>query len=838
MVSTAGSGRGGGPVGLALVRQLLVSLPAAVAYVAGPDLVFEFANDEYRRMAGGRDLVGLPYREALPELAGQGPFEALDRVVKTGEPFQGRGSEVWVRRRGGEPEQTFLDFVYQPVLGDAGGVAGVLLFGTDVTAHVQDRRRLEVVAGQLTVSEERYRTLFETLPLGVVHYRQDGSVIEANPAASEIVGLLRDAVATWPVERTRRAVVHEDGSPYQMDELPLMVALRTGEMVRDVVLGVPHGRTGELRWLRVTTVPDTRDERGRPQRVYAIMADITEQHRAETTVREGAKLIGRLWDANVLGMVTSTEQGVYDANDAVLAIVGYSRSDVVAGRLSYQRLTAPEYASHDQAAMEELRATGIFQPFDKEYIHRDGHRVPVMVGGATTNWDPLRWVTFVVDLTARQRSEQERATLQAHAETARVEADAAKERLALLLGAGDMVAATGSREELLDRAAQLVVPALADLCVVFLPTAHGMLRAASVVHRDPARAAVLEGLREVEIPPAGPLIPQVAFAQAATRLVDDISARLPEWTKAAPKMAQILKRVRHDSAIGTPLLIGQRPVGVLVLGRGDGRPRFAESDMPVITELSRRLATGLANVETFAREHTVAETLQHALLPDVPPEVPGLDLAVSYLPATGGVQVGGDWYDAFPVRHGRVGLAIGDVAGHSIGSASIMGQIRSILRTCAIEHLSPQHVLRRTNAAMSQLLPDAVATAIYAVLDVSTGDLTYASAGHPPALLTTADGHTEYLDDTPGVMLGASPESTYPVGHRQIPPRARLLLYTDGLIEARQRDISVGLGALAHAMRHSPAQTAEETCQSVQTALLGSDPRADDVCILAVRRPD
>jgi serine phosphatase RsbU (regulator of sigma subunit) len=124
------------------------------------------------------------------------------------------------------------------------------------------------------------------------------------------------------------------------------------------------------------------------------------------------------------------------------------------------------------------------------------------------------------------------------------------------------------------------------------------------------------------------------------------------------------------------------------------------------------------------------------------------------------------------------------------------------------------------------------------VLDLSTGDLAYASAGHPPALLASGDGHAEYLDSASGPMLGASTDADYSAGHRRLPSGARLLLYTDGLIEDRQRDITDGLSTLARAMRRSPAQTAERTCQFVQTALLGSGERADDVCILAIRLPD
>ncbi len=159
------------------------------------------------------------------------------------------------------------------------------------------------------------------------------------------------------------------------------------------------------------------------------------------------------------------------------------------------------------------------------------------------------------------------------------------------------------------------------------------------------------------------------------------------------------------------------------------------------------------------------------------------------LPAADGVHVGGDWYDAFPAGRGLAGLAIGDVGGHSIGSASVMGQIRSILRTCAIDDPSPPAVLRRTNEAVGQLVPDALASVFYAGLDLRTGELGYACASHPPPLVVCA-GRTEFLDDAPDVMLGASTAIPYPAGRRRLAPGARLLLYTDGLVEDRHSDIT------------------------------------------------
>jgi PAS domain S-box-containing protein len=683
-----------------------------------------------------------------------------------------------------------------------------------------------------TASQERYRTLFETMPQGVVHYDADGSVIGVNPAASEILGMDLAAARSWPVVPEGQAV-REDGSPFPPDDLPVRVALRTGEIVTGVLAGVRHGQTGELRWVRITAVPDARDDHGRPSRAYAIFTDLTEQRETEAALRQSNALLGRLREANVLGVVVAGRGRLYEANDAYLAMIGYHKDDLEAGRINWQTITAPGWTAADAKAMEQLLRTGACQPFEKEYVHRDGHLVPVLIGSALIDRDPLRWTSFVVDLTSRQRAEQERAELLAGTRTARAEADGARERLAFLMRAGALVAATRDRDELLSQIVQLVAPALADACVVFLPTADGRLLASAARHADPAKTAVLAELAGHPIAPEGPLLTQRAFTTGVAQLAHDVATEMPAWSRAEPDAIDVVKLMRPRSAIGMPLLAGQDTLGVIALYRGAGRPPFTETDVAVAEELGRRLATGLANTDTFAREHAIAETLQRSLLPDALPEIPGLDLAVRYLPATEGASVGGDWYDAFPLADGRVGLVIGDVAGHNLLSASAMGQVRSLLRAYAIDTRDPGTVLERTNAAVATLLPEALASVVYMVLDPATGDLRYANAGHPPPIITSA-GQAEYLDDAPGIMLGACATAGYGTGRRRLAPGARLVCYTDGLIEDRARDISEGFTALADALQRSGPGSAEHTCASVEAAL-ASAARLDDVCLLTAR---
>jgi PAS domain S-box-containing protein len=446
-------------------------LSAAVAYVAGPDLVFEFASDGYRQILGGSELIGRPFREAVPEVAGRPRSEALRQVLQTGEPCEALREEVRVRRPGKEPGHIQVDSVYQPVHDEAGRVSGVLIFMNAVSDRVQDRREPAEPADSLQRSEERYRMLFETLPDAIVHYDLDGSLIGADRSAAEILGVAPGHTAA---DRARHTL-HEDGTPYRPDDLPAMVALRTGEVVSGEVVGVRNPRTGEVSWIRITAVPIARDAQGKPRRVYSLLTDVTEQRRAQAGLRESTRLLGRLRDANVLGVAAGTEEGIQEANDAFLDIIGYTRADLVAGRISWEAITPPDGAHTDHEIVEQLRRTGACPPYDKEYLHRDGHRVPVVVGAAVLERDPLRWTAFVVDLTARQRAEraeQERAELPMREQAVQVAADAAQDRLGLLLNASNLIA-PGSQEELRERLSQLLVPALADSCTVLLPAGKG-----------------------------------------------------------------------------------------------------------------------------------------------------------------------------------------------------------------------------------------------------------------------------------------------------------------------------------------------------------------------------
>ena len=234
------------------------------------------------------------------------------------------------------------------------------------------------------------------------------------------------------------------------------------------------------------------------------------------------------------------------------------------------------------------------------------------------------------------------------------------------------------------------------------------------------------------------------------------------------------------------------------------------------------------------REHRIAETLQRSLLPDRLPEIPGVLLAARYVPATTDLEVGGDWYDVVQLPDGRVGLAIGDVAGHGLRAASTMGQLRMALRVCALEERSPTRVVTRLRHLVRGQLGSDFATLVYLVFDPDSGTVRFANAGHPPPLVVEGKEGASYLEGGLGPPLGAVgfPDRYLDVTYH-LAAGSTLFLFTDGLVERRGATIRDGLDRLK-ALAAASNEDLEAMCDHVLLSMVESDV-SDDVALLALR---
>ncbi|MFF3453378.1 SpoIIE family protein phosphatase [Streptomyces sp. NPDC002730] len=293
-------------------------------------------------------------------------------------------------------------------------------------------------------------------------------------------------------------------------------------------------------------------------------------------------------------------------------------------------------------------------------------------------------------------------------------------------------------------------------------------------------------------------------------------------------------------AILAPLRGRRRVIGAAVFLRRPDRPAFEPNDLLVAAQLATHTALGIDKAVLYGREAYIADELQRTMLPDSLPQPTGVRLASRYLPAAETARVGGDWYDAIPLPGSRVALVVGDVMGHSMTSAAIMGQLRTTAQTLAGLDLPPQEVLHHLDEQAQRLGTDRMATCLYAVYDPVSHRITIANAGHPPPILLHLGGRAEVLRVPPGAPIGVGGVDFEAV-ELDAPAGATLLLYTDGLVESRLRDVWTGIEQLRERLAataqltgpdHSPPL--EALCDDVLD-VLGPGDRDDDIALLAAR---
>ncbi|MEU0589721.1 SpoIIE family protein phosphatase [Streptomyces sp. NPDC006132] len=390
--------------------------------------------------------------------------------------------------------------------------------------------------------------------------------------------------------------------------------------------------------------------------------------------------------------------------------------------------------------------------------------------------------------------------------SARNEAESARRRLTFLADASAVLTASLNHEEIVRRLPDLLVPEYASSVDVWLFDQED----------DKHRSA------------PHPAAAVVAARTGRPQYAADHPGNLPGVDDQPPSALDPARPL-----LCVPLPTRRAPLGVLTLSPPGAR--WDPDDAVMLIELTRRASIAIDNARRFEHNRDIAETLQRALLTDLP-ATPGLSLAARYLPATHGLNIGGDWYDAFPQRDGGLITVVGDVTGHGLHAAVMMSQLRTALRAYAVDGDSPGQLLTRLHRFLHHLQPDLYATAVIARFHPDEPTLTWAAAGHPPPVLRQADGSVRVLDAKPGAMLGIP--LTQEIDDHTVPvaPGSTLALYTDGLVERRAQGIDPGIGRLATALggfRSGELDAdLEGSADRILHPLLSDSERDDDVCLL------
>ncbi|MDP9418367.1 MAG: SpoIIE family protein phosphatase [Actinomycetota bacterium] len=549
-----------------------------------------------------------------------------------------------------------------------------------------------------------------------------------------------------------------------------------------------------------------------------------------TEVREGEARIARVLEAMPTAFFSLDRDWRFTyVNAEAERVLGRSRAELLGGELweLFPTAVGTEFETQYRSAVR----TGTLAAFEAYYP------APLDAWYEVRAWPgPDGLSVYFLDVTAR-RTAQERA-----------EHTAA--RAALLAEVTAELTETLDPREAVARLSRLVVPALADWCIVTIVedgTGPQWRRARDIGwwHRDPDLRPVVEryAARRIEA------MSETSFLARALETGEPVV--VPQGASAAvaavlaPGDARdLIERLAPESAAVLPLLAHGRTVGLLTLCRGRVAGQLG-AHLDIAREVAARAGLALENARLYTQQRRLAEGLQRSLL-TAPPKPDHMQVSVRYEPAAEAAQVGGDWYDAFLQRTGTTMLVIGDVVGHDTAAAAAMGQVRGLLRgIAATTGEGPAAVLQRLDVAMELLQVGTTASAVVGRFEQTPDErargvtrLRWSNAGHPPPMAITPDGEVLVLDGgdgaDPDVLLGIDATTARAEFEVTLPRDATVLLYTDGLVERRGQLLDEGLAKLRGILTELVGRPLDELCDELLDRMRPAQPE-DDVALAAVR---
>jgi PAS domain S-box-containing protein len=416
-----------------------------------------------------------------------------------------------------------------------------------------------------------------------------------------------------------------------------------------------------------------------------------------------------------------------------------------------------------------------------------------------------------------------------------VQLEATRQRLELLLRANKAITEATGYAQALDGLARVAVPVLADLCLIDVVQEDGSIRRLAARHSDPTKAGLVSELLVHYAPePDGGHPSATVMATRRSSWLPNMSDDFLRSTSKDERHLAIIRELGFTSYMTVPLVTGERVVGTVTLvSAGSGR-RFTQADLTGAEELATQVAGVVERARQFDWQRQISHTLQQSLLPDRLPEIAGLTLAGKYLPAAMDAEVGGDWYDAVDVNGRRAALIVGDVEGHDMVAASVMGRLRHGLALLLTEGASPAEAIERLNGFVVASAMSHFATVLVAEVDVQSGAITAASAGHPSPIIVGTSG-SGVMSIRPGPPIGVG-EASYTESTGYLGDSDSLVLYTDGLVERRGSDLDKRVMEAVRVTEEAPPGDSVALIYRLVAQLLGAEQRMDDVALLVASR--
>jgi serine phosphatase RsbU (regulator of sigma subunit)/PAS domain-containing protein len=414
----------------------------------------------------------------------------------------------------------------------------------------------------------------------------------------------------------------------------------------------------------------------------------------------------------------------------------------------------------------------------------------------------------------------------------------AEETQRLLAEASRVLAGSLDYEATLGSVAWLAVPDLADWCMVDVLGDRGLERVA-VAHADPGHGELARAMQGLVIDPAGTVGPAAVARTGRSELHEQVGDDHVSEAALNPARHALLAQLGVRSAASVPMTVRGQRLGVMTLSTAESGRTLGFEQLAVLEELGRRAAVAVDNARLYRQRSAIARTLQRSLLPPLLPEIAGIETAALYRAAGEGTEVGGDFYDLFTVAENEWIAVIGDVCGKGAEAASITALARYTIRTAAVRRRSPAAILRWLNDAMRREdLRGRFCTITCVHLDTARPVIraTVTCGGHPPALLRRATGAVEEVGAA-GTLLGLIPDPRLEDERAELRAGDALVLYTDGITEARAPARVLTPEDLQDALRAIPAGSAQRIVEQLAALAMGKEgtPPRDDIAILALR---
>ena len=539
----------------------------------------------------------------------------------------------------------------------------------------------------------------------------------------------------------------------------------------------------------------------------------------------------RMLPGDLAAIVESSQDAIFRKSlDGVIqswnagaeSIYGYRPEEIIGQPVS--TLAPPDRREEIAHILERIARGERVEHFSTKRVTKDGRTIDVSLSISPVRDDTGRIVgaaTIARDITHvtedRKREEGQRFL-----------ARATKELVSSL-----------DYEATLSRIAQMAVPELADWCAVDILEPDGSLELLAVAHTDPSQVRWAREFRRafpVDMSALTGLARVIRTGES--ELYPSVDAALLEASVDREQL-DVIRNLQLSSVMLVPLQARGRTLGTISFVFAESGRSYGQADLKLAEDLASRAALALDNARLYRERDEIARTLQEALLPGPVPEVPGVELAARYQAAGEGIDVGGDFYDAFDTEDGAWALVVGDVCGKGPKAAALMGAARHTIRAAALRDHRPSAVLTMLNAALLQQSPEQwFCTVCYVRLRPLPGGarLTVSAGGHPLPAILRADGTVEFAG-TPGTLLGVFPDIELTDVTADLRADDALVLFTDGLTDAERTTGEPDKKWLASMLARNAGRSAEEIAARLEREALGvrAEGLSDDLAILVAK---